>query len=267
MSWSRRTVVRDGVHLACRDWGGSARPCVVLLHGLAGHAGEWNVLARQLTDAFRVVAVDQRGHGASERHPRDVSRSAYVADVVAVIDQLELAQPVLIGQSLGGDTAMLTAAAHPALVRGLVLVEAAPGDPDPGHPERIGGWLDSWPVPFASRQAAVAFFGGGPLGEGWAEGLEERDDGWYPRFDRDVLVASLTDNAQRSFPHAWRHVVCPVLAVFAQSSLIPAADIDAMLTERPGTLAASIPGTGHDLHLERPEALHSVLTEFLDHVA
>lgn len=80
--WSERVVVRDGVRLVCRDRGGPGEP-VVLLHGLAGHAGEWEVVASRLIARYRVVAVDQRGHGASERHPQDVSRAAYVADVVA----------------------------------------------------------------------------------------------------------------------------------------------------------------------------------------
>ncbi|MDC0773445.1 alpha/beta fold hydrolase [Streptomyces sp. HD] len=120
MAWTQRMVVRDGVRLACRDWGESGRP-VVLLHGLAGHAGEWDELARRLSPRYRVVAVDQRGHGAAERHPEDVSRAAHVADVIAVMDQLALRRPVLVGQSLGGHTAMLTAAAHPGLVGALVL--------------------------------------------------------------------------------------------------------------------------------------------------
>lgn len=125
VAWTEHVVVRDGVRLACRDWGGPGQP-IVLLHGLAGHAGEWDMLARRLSSRYRVVAIDQRGHGASECHPRDVSRAAYVADVIAVADQLALRQPVLVGQSLGGHTAMLTAAAHPGHVRALVLVEAAP---------------------------------------------------------------------------------------------------------------------------------------------
>lgn len=135
--------------------------------------------------------MDQRGHGASERLPPDVSRSAYVADVVAVADRLGLESPVLVGQSLGGHTAVLTAARHPALVRALVLVEAGAGEPNPDAPARIGAWLDSWPVPFRSRDTAVRFFGGGPVGEGWADGLEERDGLLWPRFDRDVMVGSL----------------------------------------------------------------------------
>ncbi|WP_331757663.1 MULTISPECIES: alpha/beta fold hydrolase [Streptomyces] len=266
MAWSEHVVVRDGVRLACRDWGGPGQP-IVLLHGLAGHAGEWDALARCLSSRFRVVAVDQRGHGASERRPQDVSRAAYVADVITVADQLALRRPVLVGQSLGGHTAMLTAAAHPGLVRALVLIEAGPGGPNPSGPVDIGGWLDSWPAPFPSREAAAAFLGGGPVGAGWAAGLEERDGEWWPRFDRDVMVRSLAENAQRSFRHEWEQVACPTLVVLAQSSFIPAQEADEMLRQRPATRAVSIPGTRHDLHLEQPEALHTAISDFLKGLA
>lgn len=262
MTWSERTVKSDGVRISCRDWAGPGRP-VVLLHGLAGHAGEWDAIARHLSTRHRVVAVDQRGHGASERLPDDRSRAAYVADVVAVLDQLDLRMPVLIGQSLGGHAAMLTAAAHPDLIHALVLVEAGPGGPNPHVQEKIGGWLDSWPNPFPSRQAAVDFFGGGAVGEGWAAGLEERDGGWWPRFDRDVMVDSLAENARRSFWDEWTKIACPTLVVLAQSGIIPPQEIDDMLHLRPDTTAVSIPGTGHDVHLERPDALQQILEELL----
>jgi pimeloyl-ACP methyl ester carboxylesterase len=241
----------------CRDWGGSGPP-VVLLHGLAGHSGEWDPVAEALSARFRVVAVDQRGHGASERRPRDVSRAAYVADVVEVADQLGLRRPILVGQSLGGHTAMLTAAAHPSLVRGLVLVEAGAGGPHVSAPADVGAWLDSWPIPFASRESAAEF-----LGTGWAAGLVERDGGWWPRFDRDVMVESLAEIAQRSFWPEWDRIRCPTLLVLAQSSFLDAEEVAAMLRRRPSTVAVSIPGTGHDLHLERPEALLAVLSDFL----
>ncbi|MFH9982396.1 alpha/beta fold hydrolase [Streptomyces sp. NPDC017179] len=266
MAWSEHVVVQDGVRLVCRDWGGSGQP-IVLLHGLAGHAGEWDVLSRSLRSRYRVVAIDQRGHGASERHPRDVSRAAYVADVIAVVDQLALRRPVLVGQSLGGHTAMLTVAAHPGRVRALVLVEAGPGGPNPNGPADIGGWLDSWPTPFPSREAAAAFLGGGPVGAGWAAGLEERQGGWWPRFDRDVMVRSLAENAQRSFWNELGQVACPTLVVLAQSSFIPAQEADEMLRQRPATMAMSIPNTGHDLHLEQPEILHTALSDFLEGLA
>lgn len=128
-------------------------------------------------------------------------------------DRLGLQSPVLVGQSLGGHTAVLTAARHPGLVRALVLVEAGAGEPSPGTPADIGAWLDSWPVPFPSREAAVRFFGGGPVGEGWADGLEEREGGLWPRFDRDTMVASLAELARRSFAAEWSGVSCPTLLV------------------------------------------------------
>ncbi|MFC8789385.1 alpha/beta fold hydrolase [Streptomyces cinereoruber] len=262
MTWSERTVERDGVRLSCRDWGGSGTP-VVLLHGLAGHAGEWDAVASALSPRHRVVAVDQRGHGASERRPRDVSRAAYVADVVAVLEGLGLRRPVLVGQSLGGHTAMLAAAAHPGLFRALVLVEAGPGGPNPNVQAQIGGWLDAWPRPFPSREAAVEFLGGGPVGEGWAAGLVECDGGWWPRFDRDVMVGSLAENARRSFWDEWSKVACPTLAVLGQGGIIPPEEIGEMLRRRPETVALSVPGTGHDVHLERPDVLGHVLREVL----
>ena len=60
-----------------------------------------------------MVAFDARGHGHGERRPRDVSRRANVADAVAVIDALQLAPVVLVGQSLGGQTSLLVAAERP----------------------------------------------------------------------------------------------------------------------------------------------------------
>ncbi|MFD7960824.1 alpha/beta fold hydrolase [Streptomyces zaomyceticus] len=267
-SWSKRVVTRDGVRLACRDWGGSG-PDVLLLHGLAGHAGEWDDTARLLRDSgHRVVALDQRGHGAGERHPGDVSRAAYVADVVAVVDELGLERPVLIGQSLGGSTALLTAAAHPGLPRALVVVEAGPGRADPAVQEQIGNWLRAWPVPFPSREAAAAYLGNGsaPVGEGWARGLEERADGLWPRFDPDVMVRSLDENATRAFWDEWAAVSCPTLAVLGQGErggIIGGEEYAEMVRLRPALHGTSLPGTGHDVHLERPETLHRLIVDFL----
>src|SRR5436190_819768 len=116
---------RDGVHLGGVDFGGDG-PATLLLHGLAGHAGEWTATARWLTGRCRVVALDARGHGRSERHPADVSREAHVGDAAFAIESLGLAPAIVVGQSLGGQTALLVAADRPDLVRGLVLADAGP---------------------------------------------------------------------------------------------------------------------------------------------
>ncbi|WP_395294915.1 alpha/beta fold hydrolase [Kitasatospora hibisci] len=257
-----RYVERDGVRLACRDSGGPGT-AVVLLHGLAGHAGEWDAVVAALGGRFRTVAVDQRGSGASERRPQDVSRAAYVADVLAVVGQLGLERPVLVGQSYGGHAAMLTAAAHPEAVSGLVVVEAGPAGSDPETLAGVAGWFDAWPEPFPSFESAVGFFGGGAVGEGWAAGLEQRDGGWWPRFDSGVMVESLAENSHRSWWDEWERIGCPVLAVVGQSGIIDAQQFDRMLGTRPETVAVSVPGTGHDLYLERPAELARLIGEFV----
>ncbi|MEV5972013.1 alpha/beta hydrolase [Streptomyces sp. NPDC051921] len=267
-AWTERALVRDGVRLVLRDWGGEGRP-FVLLHGLAGHVGEWDALARRLrADGHRVVALDQRGHGASERHPADVSRAAYVADVLAVLDELGLRNAVLVGQSYGGHAALLAAAhlatAHgPSHLSGAVLVEAGPAGITPRTVADVGDWLRAWPVPFPTREAAVAHLGGGPVGEGWADGLEERDGGLWPRFDPEVMVASLTEDAGRSWWEEWAAIGVPVLSVVGQHGFVERAEYEEMARLLPALRGVCLPGAGHDLHLERPEVLHRLVTEFL----
>ncbi|WP_031089255.1 alpha/beta fold hydrolase [Streptomyces sp. NRRL WC-3549] len=262
MTWAERVVERKGVRLVCRDWGGDG-PALVMLHGLAGHAGEWDALAGPLSSAYRVVALDQRGQGASDRFPSDVSRDAFVDDVVAVADRLGLGRVVLVGQSMGGQAAILAAARHPELIRALVVIEADVGVPDPAWPAQVSRWFDSWPVPFPSRDAAVRFFGGGAIGRGWADGLEERGGQWWPRFDRDVLVRSVADAARHSFAHEWERVTCPTLLMLAQSSFLSPARVDELMRRRVPTLSVSVRGTRHDLHLERPDLAYGLIARFL----
>jgi pimeloyl-ACP methyl ester carboxylesterase len=124
----RWVLERDGVRLAGVDFGGEG-PNVLLLHGLVGDAEEWRPTAEGLTDRAKVVAFDARGHGDSERDPPDVTLEAHVADAAFVIEQRGLAPVTVIGQSYGGLTAFLLAAARPDLVERLVVAEATP---DPG---------------------------------------------------------------------------------------------------------------------------------------
>ncbi|MBT2380395.1 hydrolase [Streptomyces sp. CB00316] len=268
----RITVTGEGqaappVRLHCTDSGGDGPP-LLLLHGLAGHSGEWDALAARFAPTHRVVAFDARGSGASTRRPGDVSRAAHVRDVVQVAQALGLpaGQLVLVGQSMGGITALLTAAAHPELVRALVLVEAGPDGPSPSLPDTIGAWLDSWPVPFPDAEAAAAFFGGGAAGRAWAAGLVPGPGGLHPRVDRDVMVASVQENAHRDYWDAWDEVRCPVLVVRAGKGMLKQQEADRMAERRPGTRIVVVPDAGHDVHLDAPGAVFGEVAAFLAEV-
>ncbi|MEV5311667.1 alpha/beta hydrolase [Streptomyces sp. NPDC052610] len=252
----------DGTRIAYRTLtpAEATRPPVLLLHGLAGHMSEWAALTdRLLRDGHTVVEYDARGHGASTRRPPTMTRAACVADTATLITELSLPPVTLIGQSLGGHTAMLTAATHPHLVASLILIEAGPGGPNPRLPEEISAWLSTWPTPFKSLPEAEAFLGH----EAWARGLEHREDGWHPRFDPDQMIAAVQELATHSYWQEWARLTCPTLAIRGENGTIPAAEFTKMKTHRPATQTTVIPAAAHDVHLDQPRLLYEAIAEFL----
>ncbi|PPK94739.1 pimeloyl-ACP methyl ester carboxylesterase [Kineococcus xinjiangensis] len=260
----RLQVHREDVTLSYLDTGGPG-PVVVLLHGLAGSAQELAATAEALRDGYRVLVPDQRGHGHSTRRPVDTSRRAHVDDVVALITAAAGGGPVsVVGQSMGAHTAMLLAARHPHLVRRLVLLEGGVGGGAEDLSAQLGGWFAAWPVPFPSRQAAVEHLGGTPIAEAWAQDLQERDGGFWPRFDADVMQAAIAAVAAAPCWTEWQRVQAPTLLVQAQRSILDAAEIDRMLELRPGTGHVVVPDAGHDVHLDQPQAWTQLLRDSLD---
>jgi pimeloyl-ACP methyl ester carboxylesterase len=157
-----------------------------------------------------------------------------LAGVDFALESLGLGPAIVVGQSLGGQTALLLAAERPDLVRGLVLADAGPaGVGDERAVEAnvadLARSLARWPVPFASPEAAVAFFGGPSAGaEAWVDGLEHRDGGWWPRFDAEVMARTLREATRQSYWAHWERISCPVLVVRAGRGQLSAADARAM---------------------------------------
>ena len=258
------SLERDGVSLSGLDFGGSGTS-MLLLHGLAGYAGEWRMTAEWLAGTRRVVALDGRGHGHSERQPEDVSIGAHAADAAYAIEQLGLAPAIVVGQSLGGLTAISLAAEHPDLVKAMAIVDADPQAGSENVVSDVDEWLRRWPVPFESVLAAARYFGGSPGSAAtWANGLERREDGWWPRFDFEVMGRTLTEALARSYWDQWERIECPVLIVRAGHGDVTES-IAREMTERLSTARAiEVPEAGHDLHLDRPDEWRAVLTGFLE---
>ncbi|HEV7707755.1 MAG TPA: alpha/beta hydrolase [Asanoa sp.] len=261
----RLGVRRDGVVLSCLD-GGTGDDVIVLLHGLAGSGQEMLPTAEALIPDYHVIAMDQRGHGQSTRRPQDLSRRAYVEDVVAVVGEVAGGRPVtVVGQSMGGHTAMLFAAWHPNLVHRLVLLEAGVGGgAQDDYPARLGDWFASWPVPFADVQNATDFLGSKPIARAWLRDLDRRADGLWPRFEPDVMRAAIAAVADSARWDEWQQIQVPTLLVQGQNGTIPAAEAQHMLSLRPDVTHIVIPDAGHDVHLEQPDAWVRALRTFLD---
>ncbi|MBB5495646.1 alpha/beta fold hydrolase [Nocardiopsis metallicus] len=242
-----RWIHREGTDLHVLDTAGAGPP-VVILHGLAGSAREFWPTARALAPLFRVLLVDQRGHGRSTSRPADTSREAFVADTVAVIEELADSPVRLVGHSMGAHTAMLTASARPDLVERLTLLECHPGGDGPETATRIGAFLASWPVPFPSREAARAFLGPDALSAVWVADLVETPEGFVPRFDPAVMEATMEGLREPRWSE-WEGLRVPTLAVFAEFGIFTDAQTRELTDRRPATRRADLEEEFHDAHL------------------
>lgn len=255
-------IVTGGSRLAARRYGGTGEG-LLLLHGLAGHSGEWKEVANLIT-SYEVFAFDLRGHGQSERRPIDVSPQAYCSDVAEVVKAMGHERVHLVGQSFGGQVAFLAAAWRPELVSSLVVVEADPDGPSPEVLDRLAAWLGSWPRPFPNRLAALEFFGSSASGPAWVEGLEEREGGYWARFDTDVVLKALEALTVRSWWDDWVRITCPTWIVRSDGGALPLELADKMAAELPNASVVTIPGAGHEVHLDQPERLAQVLMQIRD---
>jgi pimeloyl-ACP methyl ester carboxylesterase len=260
--FARREFSRDGVRLSYLDDDADG-PVVVLLHGLAGCGDEFISTAEAVGSRYRFILPDLRGHGASTRRPADLSREAFTADAAALIRHVSPGRPVTLGgQSMGGHTAILTAASYPELVGWLVSLEATVAGG--GDPKRLGDWFRSWPLPFASAEAARGFLGDGALARSWIAHLEAAPGGGLvPPFQADVMEAIMTGVSEPCWPQ-WQSVRAPATAVFAATGMFSADEQAAFIAARPGTRHVVLTGGSHDAHLDDTTEWAAVLRGVLD---
>lgn len=256
-------VQRDDVSIAVTDLGGDGPP-VLLLHGLAGSSRELLPTAEAISDIRRVILVDQRGHGRSSRRPTDLSREAFVRDVIRVIEELVPGQRcTIVGQSMGAHTAFLTAAARPDLVERLVMLEGhVAGNEDPGEAVGLGRYFASWPAPFSDEQAARSALGDDAIVDAWVADLEPTSQGLIPRFDADVMERTIAAVHQPRWAE-WESLEVPTLAVFAQRGMFSAEDKDELIRRRPATTRVDLSGGSHDAHLDDFDEWIDALTGWL----
>jgi pimeloyl-ACP methyl ester carboxylesterase len=125
----RRVTVAPHVSLHILDWVPEAptdtdRPVFVLVHGLASNARMWDGVAISLaTRGYRAIAIDQRGHGRSDKTDFGYDMSGVAHDLRTLLDELGLQRPVVAGQSWGANVVVEMAAAYPGRTRGVVPVD------------------------------------------------------------------------------------------------------------------------------------------------
>jgi pimeloyl-ACP methyl ester carboxylesterase len=112
-----------GIKLHTREWPGGKQP-FVLLHGLASNSLTWQGVAARLNEAgHRVIAVDQRGHGLSDKPDTGYDFATITADLAQLITTLQLEYPILVGQSWGGNVLLEFGARYPDFSCGMAWID------------------------------------------------------------------------------------------------------------------------------------------------
>jgi pimeloyl-ACP methyl ester carboxylesterase len=141
-------VTVGGMRLHYLDWGGSTRPPMILLHGIARHAHTFDHLAIDFARDHHVIAVDMRGHGDSGWSPEGAYLvEDYVKDLEGLVQQLGLRGITLHGNSTGGRVAQVFAGLHPELVERLIVEDVGPERPQDiadGFARRVAQEADGW---------------------------------------------------------------------------------------------------------------------------
>ena len=105
-----------------RDWGSSGEP-LVLVHGLASTCHIWDLVAPILSRRYAVLALDQRGHGETDKPDVGYDFATVAADLHRFVEALGVERPLVVGHSWGGNVALEYAATHPSEPRGLCLID------------------------------------------------------------------------------------------------------------------------------------------------
>ncbi|MCK4243173.1 MAG: alpha/beta hydrolase [Dehalococcoidia bacterium] len=105
-------------------------PPIILLHGFTGSHQDWALQIPVLSNKYRVMAMDHRGHGKSEApsSPDDYSISIFARDVYGLLRHLGISKTCIMGHSMGGFMALELALEHPEMVTALVLVDTSSGE-------------------------------------------------------------------------------------------------------------------------------------------
>jgi pimeloyl-ACP methyl ester carboxylesterase len=268
-----KTIVLNGQRFHYTEWGASTAPALVMLHGVTGHARTWDEEAAALASRYRVLALDQRGHGDSDPSPNgDYTVATMSADVTAFTDALGLARFSLVGLSMGGRVAIAFAGHAPRRVDRLVIVDIGPEISEAGL-LRVAALMARSPELFPSLEHALAFhrvtnplYTEAMLRHRVEHGTRAVDGGltWkYDRGLRDTVRAGTWRDPIDLWP-LWREIRCPILLVRGADSDVLSAEIaKRMLDENPNTRFAEVAGAGHTVPGDQPAVFRALLTAFL----
>jgi pimeloyl-ACP methyl ester carboxylesterase len=272
---ARSWTSADGLNLFARDYAGASGPAklpVICIHGLTRNSKDFEEVAPWIaSQGRRVLAIDVRGRGRSDRDPNPMNYQlpTYAGDVLALMAHAGVARAVFVGTSMGGLITMTLAAINPAAVAAAALNDVGP-ELSPVGLARIAGYVGVERKPVESWADAAAYIGsvnGAAFPNATPAFWEAfarrtfREDGGKPVLDYDPdIAAPFRQTPTGPAPDLWPFFTGlatgreALLIRGAISDLIDAEIAGRMREAAPDMAYAEVEGVGHAPMLTEPEA-------------
>jgi N-formylmaleamate deformylase len=250
-------VRSGGVRLHVLDYGPAEAQPVLLVPGITSPAVTMDFIARELTDVVRPLVLDVRGRGLSDNAPSGAAGplhgyelGAYAADIDAVIDQLRLRAPILVGHSLGARIAAQAAVSGRDNVTGTVLADPPMSGPERPYPTTLVTFmaqLDQARQGTDADEVAASW-------PRWPRAEHELRAHWLSSCSRTAVAATHAGFESETFLPLWRQLSLPsVLLYGSESPVVTSADVAELAEGNPAHPLIAIEGAGHMVFWDAPQ--------------
>lgn len=267
-----------GLKLNYQEWGQASAPVILAVHGfgLSGHM--YDEFGRRVQDRFRVIALDQRGHGDSDwSDDGDYSRDAFVEDMEAFRREAGLDRFILIGHSMGGLNSVAYASKYPQHVEALVLVDVGPEHAAEGVDNIMRFTRGPDELEFDQFVEMAHRFNPRRSLDNLRERMSHRlkpigDGKWTWKFDKRFRegVDTLRVGSSMSGEEMWelyRAVECPTLLIRGSESDVLTPEVaERTVAEMQRAQLVVVPGAGHSVPGDAPDEFTNAVTDFIDDV-
>lgn len=265
------------------DWGNTAKPPMLLIHGGRDHARNWDWIAQELRGDYHIIAPDLRGHGDSEwARGGQYALIDYVLDIAQLLDQLQLFPIVIVGHSLGGAVACQYSGIYPERVKQLIALEGLGPPSDllrrgPAY-ERMRKWIGQMQA-FAGRhprrypdledavqrmQEANKHLSAEQARHLTIHGLYRNEDGTYSwKFDNYVRSNSPYEFNMEDARSIWGRITCPTLLLRGTESWMGDPEQDGRASAFQNARCVNIQNAGHWMHHDQFDTFLRIVREFL----
>lgn len=285
MTYADRTwTAPDGLSLYARDYTpgpGLAKLPVIAIHGLTRNSADFDAIAALIAQSGRrVLAVDVRGRGRSDRAPDPMTYQPpnYARDVIALMEQAGITRAVFLGTSMGGLITMAMAALKPKMVASAIINDVGPEvSPEglariasyAGKPVEISTWAEAAAYAREHNAIALPHYTDADWDAFARRVFKEGPDG-APQlnYDPDISVPIRAAGAKALVPNLWPYFrrlarKRPTLLIRGATSDLLSADIaERMRKAAPTMVFAQVPDVGHAPMLDEPAAKAAIF-EFL----